>query len=331
VVIVAVVVMLAGGSYAAANGGGYDNGGHDSPGQQGQQGPQGPAGPKGPQGPAGPAGPKGATGAPGPTGPKGATGSQGPAGPKGATGSQGPAGPKGETGAQGPKGETGAPGPQGGLGPQGPAGPEGKSAPLGLAAWGPMVRNEYGSPVAETGTTSTGQDALILATADGTEKADYGSESEFAGLKIAAITSIGFTEYVSDGDVAINEGNQPNIQIEVNPKVAGKTYSSLVYNPNPMSIGESDQFRSVDATGGVSGTGGWYFTSGAGATATECGLSAGEHFCTLAEIQSKAPEAEVSLSLGLGKGRDYQFQGLISEFHLNGTSYTFGPGGTFKN
>lgn len=221
-------------------------------------------------------------------------------------------------------------GANGAKGPEGKAGPAGTPAAVGLTTWGPMLRNEFGSPVAETGTTATGTNALILATADGTEKAEYGTETEFAGLKISSISSIGFTAYVTDGDVSFSStANQPNIQMEVNPKVASKTYSSLVYNPKPIVAAESNTWRAINAAAAVTNHGeeGWYFSNGTVATTTNCTQA---HLCSLTEVKAAAPEAEVSLSVGLGKGRDSQFQGAISEFHINATSYTFGPGGTFK-
>jgi hypothetical protein len=227
-------------------------------------------------------------------------------------------------------------GPRGRRGPEGPPGPEGpagKSAPVGLSTWGKMPRNEYGSPIAETGSTATGVDALILQTgcfkepctsAASWEKAEYGSEIEFAGLKIADIVEIGLSVYIADSTAGASP--MPNIQMEVNPKVGGKTYSSLVYNPGETA---PNVFEWVDATvvPADPGNEGWWFSNGAVAAETGCTLSSA---CSLAEVQAAAPEAEVSLSLGLGKGRDTHGQVLISEFKLNGTTYTFGPGGTFK-
>lgn len=209
--------------------------------------------------------------------------------------------------------------------------PEGGPEPL--STWGKMPRNEYGSPIAETGTTATGTDALIIETGcfkepctspASWEKAEYGSEVEFAGLKIAEIGEIGFSVYIADSTVG--HSPMPNIQMEVDPKVEGQTYSSLVYNPGETT---PDIFEYVDATTPPvdPGNEGWWFSNGTVAGATGCTLS---HGCSLAEVQAAAPEAEVSYSLGLGKGRDTLGEILIKEFKLNGTTYTFGPGGTFK-
>lgn len=212
-----------------------------------------------------------------------------------------------------------------------PEEPEGGPEPL--STWGKMPRNEYGSPIAETGSTATGTDALIIETgcyrepcteAASWEKAEYGSEVEFAGLKIADISEIGLSVYIADSTAG--HSPMPNIQMEVDPKVAGQTYSSLVYNPGETS---PDVFEYVDATTPPTDPGneGWWFTNGTVASTTGCMLS---HGCSLAEVQAAAPEAEVSYSLGLGKGRDTLGEILINEFKLNGTTYTFGPGGTFK-
>jgi hypothetical protein len=230
-------------------------------------------------------------------------------------------------------GHHGKPGPEGPEGPPGPEGPAGTPAPIGLATWGKMPRNEYGSPIAETATTATGTNALIIETGcfdepctspASWEKAEYGSEVEFAGLKIADISEIGLSVYIADSTAG--NSPMPNIQMEVNPKIAGKTYSSLVYNPAETT---PNVFEYVDATAVPANPGneGWWFSNGTVATATGCTLSSA---CSLAEVQAAAPEAEVSYSLGLGKGRDTLGEILIDEFRLNGTTYTFGPGGTFK-
>ncbi len=212
-------------------------------------------------------------------------------------------------------------------------GHDGPDEPEALSTWGKMPRNEYGSPIAETASTATGVDALILETGcyqepcnspASWEKAEYGSEVEFGGLKIADISEIGFSVYIADSTAG--HSPMPNIQMEVNPHVAEKTYSSLVYNPGETS---PDVFEWVDATAVPTNPGneGWWFSNGTVATATGCTLSSA---CSLAEVQAAAPEAEISYSLGLGKGRDTLGEILIDEFKLNGTRYTFGPEGTFK-
>lgn len=225
-------------------------------------------------------------------------------------------------------GQQGPNGAEGKQGPEGKTGPAGTPAAVGLSTCGPMPRNEFGSPVAETGTTAMGVNALILGTASGAEKAEYGSEVEFKGLKISSIIQIGFNVYVTDEDLAFGT-YQPNIQMEVDPKVPAGTFSSLVYQP-PISQLKLDQFSGyIDATQTPVNTGqdGWYFAKTAVASATGCTQA---HLCSLAEVKTAAPNAEVTNSLGLGKGRDSQFEGAISEFKLNGAVYTFGPGGTFK-
>lgn len=239
----------------------------------------------------------------------------------------GPQGPQGTTGQPGPAGTTGAPGPAGQNGAQGPAGPVGLAGPEAGSrvdhSWGELTRNEYGSPTARTGTHSPewdGNGALILATADGTEKAEYATTS-LAGLKIADISTLTYQQFVTDGDFGISPENAINIQIEVNPKVAGKTYSSLVYNPGIVTA--VNAWGLVDAAAVGTGNTGWYFSNGAVAEATGCGQGAGQHFCSLAEVKTAAPEAEVSFSFGLGKGRDRQFQGAADDLILNGTVYDF--------
>lgn len=278
----------------------------------------------GPQGSVGPAGAPGTNGTDGTNGTNGTDGKEGPAGP---TGPEGAAGPEGATGKEGPEGE------------KGDEGPQGPPAPTGLNAWGELVRNEYGSPTARVGNTSPvspdGDGALILATSSGSEKAEFGTETEFAGKKISELTNVSFEEFITDDDYSLFNGNQPNIQMEVNPHVGSATYSSLVFDPgtiNPLT--QVNQWSTVDAAQ-TSNNGdtlyGWYFTNGTVATETGCGQNAGEHFCTLAEVQAEAPDAEVSLSLGLGKGRDYQFQGFVDNLEIFGATYDFTAHGVFKN
>lgn len=259
-------------------------------------------------------------------------------------------GPQGERGPQGDRGEKGS------IGATGPAGtPNGitrqeleqeviKAIQLCIASpglfnicneeparqtspqWGELVRNEFGSPTATTGllasNTPDSDGALVLATADGTEKAEYGTESELAGLRVADFGTVEFEEFVTDGDFAINPRNTPNIQIEVNPGVAGKTYSSLVFNPPAPSV--VNAWTHVDATNGA----GWYFSSSAVAAATNCSQA---HECTLGEVQAAAPDAVVSLSVGMGKGRDYQFQGAVDNLAIGGHVYDFTAAGVLVN
>lgn len=91
---------------------------------------------------------------------------------------------------------------------------------------------------------------------------------------------------------------------------------------------DADIFEWVDATTPPRpGSEGWWFSNGTVATTTGCTLS---DACSLAEVQAAAPEAEISYSLGLGKGRDTLDEILIKELKLNGTAYTFGPLGTYK-
>ena len=156
---------------------------------------------------------------------------------------------------------------------------------------GELLRNEFGSPTAQTGATAAkspdGDGALILSTSSGSEKADYGTETELAGLKIGSLTELSFRAYVTDGDVSFGSAYQPNIQIEVNPKGASgttATYSSLVYVPPAAALTANAWSEAIDAltAGGGNGTDGWYFSNAATAAATNCSQA---HFCTYAELR----------------------------------------------
>lgn len=308
------------------------NGTIGSPGLPGQDGAQGEPGEAGEVGLPGLPGTPGLPGAPGLPGESGLEGKEGKEGKEGIPGIPGLPGLPGEKGEKGEPGLPGLPGTPGLPGAEGPEGKEGPSAPTGLKTWGELLRNEFGSPTARLGYTAAaspdGDGALILATADGTEKAEFGTETELKGTLIASLTIVSFEEYVTDGDFGINAANEPNIQIEVNPKVAGQTYSSLVYNPAPLNPLAQDSWSTVNAAAPVVNHGeeGWYFSKSAVATATNCSQA---HLCSLAEVQIAAPEAEVSLSVGLGKGRDYQFQGAVDNLKLNTADYDFTANGVF--
>src|SRR5919109_5569240 len=66
----------------------------------------------------------------------------------------------------------------------------------------------------------------------------------------------------------INPRNMPNIALEINPHVAGKTYTSMVWVPDPAPVTDRWSGFINRAT-----TGAWYFTNPTVATATGCDQS----------------------------------------------------------
>jgi hypothetical protein len=186
--------------------------------------------------------------------------------------------------------------------------------------WGIMNRNTIGAADATLrtgpGVPPFGAGSLNLSVATGSDKIAYGNEVDFAGLRIADITALGFSVLTTGENFAINPTNLPNITLEVNPHVTSASYSSLVYNPPAVT---PNVWSTIDATAGA----GWYFTNASTAAATGCGQAAGQHFCTLAEVKAAAPNAVVTLSLAIAKGRDYAWHGAVDGLVVNDTTYDF--------
>jgi hypothetical protein len=186
--------------------------------------------------------------------------------------------------------------------------------------WGIMNRNTIGAADATLrtgpGIPPFGAGSLNLSVATGSDKIAYGDEVDFAGLRIADLTALGFSVLTTGENFAINPTNLPNISLEVDPNVTTANYSSLVYNPAAVA---PNVWSTIDATRGA----GWYFTNGPTAAATGCGQAAGQRFCTLDEVKTAAPDAVVTLSLAIAKGRDYAWHGAVDGLVVNHTTYDF--------
>lgn len=244
----------------------------------------------------------------------GRDGANGAGGQDGARGLQGQAGTAGNDGVNGVDGKDGV------NGVDGKDGRDGTDATIASGNWGIIDRNVIGSASAVLrsgpGGAPLGTGSLNLSVADGASKIAFGNEADFAGLKISSINALGFSVYQTGENASISAANLPNISLEVNPGVAGKTYSSLVYNPAPV---QPSRWSTVDATQGA----GWYFTNAAVAAATGCGQGAGQRFCTLDEIKTAAPDAYVTYSLGIAKGRDSAWHGAVDAVRVNDRVFDF--------
>lgn len=234
---------------------------------------------------------------------------------------------KGETGPQGAKGDTG---------PQGPAGQATYTNPN----WAVIDRNTEGSSVATLaggpyfGTTAAdgpplGVGSLHIETADGTEKAAFGNQVDFAGDPVSGLTQLGFSYTQTGEDWDRYAGNLPNITLEINPSVGGKDYTSMVYVPASPAR-SAQQWITDDADANPGTTSGWWFSNGTVASATGCTQAT---YCTLAEAEAAlaanndgGPAAQI-LTLGIGKGKDYQYQGSVDALRVNDTLFDFEPFG----
>jgi len=207
--------------------------------------------------------------------------------------------------------------------------------------WGVIDRNTIGSPVAElrdgpysplsNGQISAppfGKGSLGIEVANfgsGTasaEKVAYGNEVDFLGNPVSGLTQVGFQVFQTGENTTTNgpATNMPNITIEINPHVAGKTYTSMVWDPPASPV--VDQWSPyLDATN----SGVWYF-SGSTGTATSCGIS---NSCTLAQAQAAlvahndGTGAATILTVAIAKGRDYAWQGAVDGLRINDKVYDF--------
>jgi hypothetical protein len=191
--------------------------------------------------------------------------------------------------------------------------------------WGTINRNTMGAASAQLRTgpfaPPFGVGSLNLSVADAASKIAYGNEVDYAGLRVADISALGFSVYQTGEDAAISLTNLPNIQMEVDPNVASAlsvNYSSLVYNPAAV---PPNAWSNIDATTGA----GWYFTNGTVAAVTGFGQGTGQRFGTLAEIKVAAPNAVVTDSLAIGKGRDHEWQGAVDGVVINDQTIDFEP------
>ena len=250
----------------------------------------------------------------------GANGAGGQDGARGLQGQAGTAGNDGVNGVAGKDGVDGNDGKDGVNGVDGKDGRDGTDATIASGNWGIIDRNVIGSASAVLrsgpGGAPLGTGSLNLSVADVASKIAFGNEADFAGLKISSINALGFSVYQTGENASISSANLPNISLEVNPGVAGKTYSSLVYNPAPV---QPSRWSTVDAAQGA----GWYFTNAAVAAATGCGQGAGQRFCTLDEIKTAAPDAYVTYSLGIAKGRDSAWHGAVDAVRVNDRVFDF--------
>ncbi len=237
---------------------------------------------------------------------------------------------------KGDKGETGPQGPQGIQGEAGPASPATYTNPN----WAVIDRNTEGSPVGTLaggpffGTAAAdkpplGVGSLHIETADNTEKVAFGNQVDFAGDPVSGLSQLGFSYTQTGEDYDRYAGNLPNITMEINPSVASRDYTSMVYVP-PSPARSPQQWITDDADANPGTTSGWWFSNTQVATATGCSQAS---FCSLAEAKAAlvtnndgGPPAAI-LSLGVAKGKDYQYQGSVDALRVNNEVFDFEPFG----
>jgi hypothetical protein len=224
-------------------------------------------------------------------------------------------------GAPGAKGDSGAHGEKGEKGDKGDPGPKHSSG-----NWGVINRNTIHSPTVELRSgpfdAPVGDGSLNLAVADGTEKAAYGNEVDFAG-KPLDLDAVGFHVYTTGENADAPADNMPSIAFEIDPNVSAvaSNYSSLVFTPAESAPNAWSGY--IDATT----TGLWGLTGSAfnsPATKDNCGLNGPR--CTFAEVMAfldDGGEPATMLSAAISKGRDFEFHGAVDGLRINGTVFDF--------
>ncbi len=167
---------------------------------------------------------------------KGPRGRVGAAGPAGAAGAQGPIGPRGADGADGQDGIDGQ---------DGADGRDGIDATVSTEPWHVIDRNTVGAAIAQFtvgpfGRTNEANYAATVAPPHGNgslhlgvnegDRIAFGTESEFAGLDLDAISALKFWVFVGlDSDPTPRD--MPNLSLEVDPGLTSSSYSTLIYVP----------------------------------------------------------------------------------------------------
>lgn len=209
--------------------------------------------------------------------------------------------------------------------------------------WGVVGRNTLGSPNAilrdgpygrATSDPASlqpppyGLGSLGIIVGNGTEKIEFGNETNFAGTPISSINILRYWILIGMDNLG---ASLPSITMEINPNDPAhpsETYSSLVYLPNSSTTPSAPATSAVnvwqryDATA----TGNKWFATGATGTRIGCTLSSP---CSFAQLQAQLPNAQISLSLGITKGRDDAFVGAVDSLRINNLVYDFEKNGVY--
>jgi hypothetical protein len=189
--------------------------------------------------------------------------------------------------------------------------------------WGTLYRNTIGSPTitldAGPGIPPYGTGSLGFLVADGTQKAAYGNEIDFAGDALSDVTQLGYSVYATGEDLALSTttaANAPGVSIEVDPTGTADgtapNYATLLYLP-PLTV-LPNAWTTLDTTQDAR----WYYTGAAG-TASGCNEVT---YCTFEQAKDAFAAATI-LSISVTKGRDTAFQGAIDGLQVNDTIYDF--------
>jgi hypothetical protein len=218
--------------------------------------------------------------------------------------------------------------------------------------WGVITRNTIGSGVADlrsgpygsfghTGSFSNpprGKGSLGIQVSDNattqsppSEKVTFGNEVDFFGDPVSGLTRVALNVFQTGENADSGTGggprNMPNISLEINPHVANRTYTSMVWVP--------DAAPRVNAWSGpidATTTGNWYFTGAVG-TATGCDQTL---TCSFSDAQAAlvaqndGSGSATIYTVAVSKGRDDGWVGAVDALRINSTIYDFETDGVHE-
>ncbi|WP_046468173.1 hypothetical protein [Allosalinactinospora lopnorensis] len=223
------------------------------------------------------------------------------------------------------------------VGAPAPVSAQEEASTLSSDKWGVIGRNTLGSPNATLrdgpyGRTSVediaarqsppyGRGSLGIIVGSGTEKINFGNETDFAGLRLSNINILRY--WIFTGMDSMSGVSLPGATLEVNPGLdPNVTYSTLVYLPDRSNSPSAPDTRAPNVwqhyDAGADGSA-WYAT-GATGSAIGCTLSSP---CSFADLKTRLPDAEITYSLGITKGRDNPFVGAVDGLRVNNRAYDF--------
>lgn len=216
-------------------------------------------------------------------------------------------------------------------------------AAVASSHWGIVYRNviggpnavlrggPYGRPLIVGGPATIpppyGVGSLGIIVGSGADKIEYGNETDFTGVPLQAVNVLKYWVYAgADSLVGVA---LPVIVMEVDPRVGGQTFSSLVYLPD-SSVPPSAPATRLPNTWQqyvASASGSRWFATGATGTLIGCTQITQ---CSFNTLKSRLPNAVISLSLGISKGRDTAFAGAVDGLQVNRTVFDFEPDGVHR-
>ena len=201
--------------------------------------------------------------------------------------------------------------------------------------WGVVHRNVIGNGDADLAASTVapplGQGALNIRTGSATDKAAFGNETDFVGVKVSSLTAIGYSVFTTGENNVIAANNMPSITLEIDPNVTGSgNFTSLVYAPDDSAPNAWTTIYAKGDPGKHWGLTGAFFN----AQPDRCGINGTR--CTFDEVltylsaNNDAAQGDAKvLTVQITKGRDFAFSGAVDALVIGATTYDFEPTGVF--